>query len=146
MEVNSVSEKPKIWGNTLKHYIIGESGLTSLPRVSKEWIPRSSLCLDLNMTWEWWEYEMVQESGDFTSFWGISRRLGGPKGVQIQKRARGGSSVFLFWPCNVLILPRMSRRCKCKICICLFATNVLSYQKPWCVVEKAPKSDGKGSF
>ena len=39
----------------------------------------------------WWE-----KKEEFTSFWGISSRLGGPKGVQMQKRARGGSSVFRF--------------------------------------------------
>jgi len=41
---------------------------------------KSSLCLDLNMT----------------SFCGISNSEGGPNGVHMQKRASGGSSVFLF--------------------------------------------------
>ena len=39
----------------------------------------------------WWK-----KKEEFTSFWGISSRLGGPKGVQMQNRARGGSSVFRF--------------------------------------------------
>jgi hypothetical protein len=59
--------------------------------------------------WLTWE-ERKEEP--FTSFCGISSKLGGPKGVQMQKRASGGSSVFRFWPCSVLIFPRMSRRCR----------------------------------
>lgn len=57
---------------------------------------KSNLCLLLNMT----------------SFWGISSNDGGPKGVHIAKRARGGSSVFLFWPWSTFTLPRISNLCK----------------------------------
>lgn len=62
---------------------------------SMETRDRSSLCLLLNIT----------------SFWGISSRLGGPNGAHIANNARGGSSVFLFWPCNTLIRPLMSSLC-----------------------------------
>lgn len=61
-------------------------------RWSIETRARSSLCLLLNIT----------------SFWGISSKLGGPKGAHIANRAKGGSSVFLFCPWSTLIRPRMS--------------------------------------
>ena len=41
---------------------------------------------------------------------------GGPKGVHKQKRAKGASSFFLFWPWSILIFPRMSNRCKKQCC------------------------------
>ena len=37
---------------------------------------------------------------------------GGPNGVHKQNRARGASSVFLFWPFRTLSFPLMSNRCK----------------------------------
>lgn len=55
---------------------------------------KSSLCFDLNIF----------------SLCGISSILGGPNGVQNANRAKGGSSIFLFWPCKTLTFPRMSRR------------------------------------
>jgi len=55
---------------------------------------RSSLCLLLNIT----------------SFCGISSSDGGPKGVQMAKSARGGSSVLRFCPWRTLIRPRISKR------------------------------------
>lgn len=57
---------------------------------------KSNLCFDLNIT----------------SLCGISNKDGGPKGVQRQNRAKGASSVFLFWPWSSLIFPRMSSRWK----------------------------------
>lgn len=56
--------------------------------------PKSNLCLLLNIT----------------SFWGISNSEGGPKGVQIAKSPKGGSSDFRFCPCSILTRPRMSKR------------------------------------
>ena len=37
---------------------------------------------------------------------------GGPNGVHKQNRAKGASSVFLFWPFRTLSFPLMSNRCK----------------------------------
>ena len=68
----------------------------STHRWSMETKPKSNLCFDLNMT----------------SLWGISNMDGGPNGVHKQNRARGASSVFLFWPFRTLSFPLMSNRCK----------------------------------
>ena len=62
---------------------------------SMETSARSSRCLLLNML----------------SLWGNSRRLGGPNGVQMANKARGGSSVLRFCPCNTFTRPLISSLC-----------------------------------
>lgn len=60
---------------------------------------KSNLCLLLNIT----------------SFCGISNRDGGPNGVHMANNASGGSSDFLFCPCNTLTRPLISNLFKIQL-------------------------------
>lgn len=76
---------------------------------------RSSLCFDLNMT----------------SLWGISNKEGGPNGVHIANRAKGGSSSFLFWPWRILILPLISSLCGIEGKNIRWNLNIQKFQAGW---------------